>query len=1080
MTITRTTLTTLITLLIAGHSVLGQNFHPPITNYSPKDYGKLRTPENWDVTQDHRGLIYSGGGNGVLEFDGNAWRYIDVKNGAYVVSLDTDEDGIVFVGSQDEFGYLAATAESKGDITFVSLRDKVPEEFDTLGIGTVWETICTPEGVYFHTEEVILKYHNDQLTTLKPRTLFHRIFYVDGRLYTREKHRGLSVLEGNEFKPLPGTEPLAEIGVFGLIKRSKDFLLVTRENGLWSYNPQTAQVDSINLEERDELVHAAPLGAIALSSGDIAVNTIESGVLILTREGHIKHRIDKRTGIRVNDVKAIFEDREDNLWLALNNGLSKVNYNSPLSFYAEESKLEGSVQCVARFHDTLVVGTSSGLFFYDNDRSRFAQHFDLSGQVWDFFVTDSALLIGSGEGLYRVHSATAASPLEMLDRRNCNAIDHSDKSGHYILAGSDGFLILDEDFFEVEFTPIGISGITDIVRHPAPNGVDDEFWIGTNQQGIVRIRWADSTYQLEAFIGEDAGLIGGSWIRPFLFEGDVLYGMPAPNGLSRYVTRRELIEPLLEEGETIDDYPFVQGAFSPVDLRGEPILQAISHLADSETRAWACIDEQIMYFDKLNDFSRVNRPFWGINFGRVNRFMLESDDVLWIGTADGLIKFEENDQKEYEIPFHAVIRRVTTGKRKLIYAGGLGLDGDAMGPIELEYEDNTINFDFAAPYFEDNHKVLFSFKLEGHDDGWSDWSSKTEAPFTTLREGTYVFKVKAMNIYGQESSVASFTIEILPPWYRTTLAYVGYALLGLIVIFLAITISIRRLKRKNERLEEIVAERTVEIRNQNTQLQQQKDEIEHQQQEIMDSINYAKRIQEAILPVELEIKENFKDSFVLFMPKDIVSGDFYWFARVGTKRIVVCADCTGHGVPGAFMSMIGTDKLNHIVKARGITNPSEILAEMNKGIKASLKQNEETDSTRDGMDAAICTVDFVAETLEYAGANRSLWHVRDNELIETKPTKVAVAGFTSDDQVYELHQVKLQTGDRFYMSSDGYADQFGGTRGKKLKVKVMKELVMSHYQKDMETQRTIFKQQIIEWMGEYEQVDDICVIGLEI
>ena len=292
-----------------------------------------------------------------------------------------------------------------------------------------------------------------------------------------------------------------------------------------------------------------------------------------------------------------------------------------------------------------------------------------------------------------------------------------------------------------------------------------------------------------------------------------------------------------------------------------------------------------------------------------------------------------------------------------------------------------------------------------------------------------------------------------------------------------------RLKAKNAWLEGVVAERTKEIADKNVVLEHQKDEILHQKMEIEDSINYAKRIQTAILPLEKNIKLNLPESFVLFKPKDIVSGDFYWFAKQDDKLIFICADCTGHGVPGAFMSMIGSDKLNTAILERGTVMPDNILSELNVGIKRTLKQAGDKESTKDGMDAAVITIDLEKKKLYYAGANRPLWVLKKSaseDIEEVKATKVAVAGFTPDDQIFEMHEIDIEPGDLFYMSSDGYADQFGGDKGKKLKVKAMKEILLENKDLKMEDQKQALDDTIMNWMEGYEQIDDICVVGIKI
>ncbi len=280
------------------------------------------------------------------------------------------------------------------------------------------------------------------------------------------------------------------------------------------------------------------------------------------------------------------------------------------------------------------------------------------------------------------------------------------------------------------------------------------------------------------------------------------------------------------------------------------------------------------------------------------------------------------------------------------------------------------------------------------------------------------------------------------------------------------------LESQKENLEIQVAERTFEI-------VEQKKLIEEKNKDITDSINYAKRIQEAMLPESNLLEYLFSDSFILYKPKDIVSGDFYWFAEQDGKKIIAVADCTGHGVPGALMSMIGSNILNKLVVEKGITKPSEILNLLNDEIRIALKQKDNTSETRDGMDIVIICI--FGSVLEYAGAHRPLYLIKNEKLEEIKANKFSIGGVQQEEnRIFQNHIVTLQKGDKIYLSSDGFADQFGGSTGKKLMTKNFKELLLKIQNQKMQTQKQELHTTIEEWKGSREQVDDILVIGIGI
>jgi len=261
-------------------------------------------------------------------------------------------------------------------------------------------------------------------------------------------------------------------------------------------------------------------------------------------------------------------------------------------------------------------------------------------------------------------------------------------------------------------------------------------------------------------------------------------------------------------------------------------------------------------------------------------------------------------------------------------------------------------------------------------------------------------------------------------------------------------------------------------------LQNKKKIIEEKTENILDSIRYAKRIQDAALPQLEHIKTYIPNIFIFYKPKDIVSGDFYWFEHFIGRSFIAAADCTGHGIPGAFLSMIGHTLLNKFNDAPNIS-PAEILNEMRKEIIYGLQQ--ENSNTKDGMEMQICVIDHDAKTLQYAGAQNPLYYIRNNELIEIKADKMPIGiSLVSNDKPFTNHLINIQPNDCFYLFSDGYADQFGGPNDKKFTYKRLKELFLSIHQLNFDEQYQKVSQTFEEWKGKNEQTDDVLVIGFKV
>jgi tetratricopeptide (TPR) repeat protein len=273
----------------------------------------------------------------------------------------------------------------------------------------------------------------------------------------------------------------------------------------------------------------------------------------------------------------------------------------------------------------------------------------------------------------------------------------------------------------------------------------------------------------------------------------------------------------------------------------------------------------------------------------------------------------------------------------------------------------------------------------------------------------------------------------------------------------------------------------LKLEQQNQEISDQKTLIEQKNKDITDSILYAKRLQEAILPSDAVIKGGLPESFVLFRPKDIVSGDFYYFNQPDTDTVVLAAaDCTGHGVPGAFMSILGFNALEHAINVDHAREPSDILNRINAIISTTLNQNSNERNVKDGMDIALCSIDRKSNQIKFSGANNPLWLISNNELIEFKASKKPIGVYEGKDQSFACHTIQLKAGDSAYLFSDGFADQFGGPQGKKFKYRQMKELLQGINSLPMKDQQKALELAMDSWMGDLEQVDDILIIGFRL
>jgi serine phosphatase RsbU (regulator of sigma subunit)/Tfp pilus assembly protein PilF len=302
---------------------------------------------------------------------------------------------------------------------------------------------------------------------------------------------------------------------------------------------------------------------------------------------------------------------------------------------------------------------------------------------------------------------------------------------------------------------------------------------------------------------------------------------------------------------------------------------------------------------------------------------------------------------------------------------------------------------------------------------------------------------------------------------------ISYAAVGGIVLVLALGFVLFKRYQLKKRA-------NLQLTAHNKMIESQKAIIEQKNLDISDSINYAKRIQETLLPDLSSFHAAFPDSFIFFRPRDIVSGDFYWFASKDGKRLVAAVDCTGHGIPGAFMSMIGNAFLQEIVNGKGITKPADILSELRFLVINALKQKGQAGEQHDGMDISLCCFDENNKSVEWAGANNPLWILRNNECIEVEPDKRPIGFFRGQGMPFTNHRVELQKNDILFLFTDGYTDQFGGPKQKKMMKKNFKKILLAAANEPGEIQKKILAEKFDAWKGKLDQVDDVCVIGIRV
>ncbi len=440
-----------------------------------------------------------------------------------------------------------------------------------------------------------------------------------------------------------------------------------------------------------------------------------------------------------------------------------------------------------------------------------------------------------------------------------------------------------------------------------------------------------------------------------------------------------------------------------------------------------------------------------------NAVSIDHRGRLWFGTINGAMVYNPTMENNFITEPHTLFTRLRVNLQ----------DKPFIQHSKLSYTDNSLIFNFQGINLSNPEAVTYKIFLKGQDKDWHLHTGQAEVNYSALSPGKYTFMVKARNQNGQwNKNAIEYHFEIQPPFYQTWWFIMVCIFTGSFIIITYIKIREKKLIAEKRILEDKVRERTQEVTQKN-------EELAYKNKNITDSIRYAKRIQFAILPPVIP----FDNAFILFKPKDIVSGDFYWLLRLGNLEFFAAVDCTGHGVPGAFMSIIGHTMLNKIVKEYNIYQPAAILNQLNNELNNTLNKKDESGIIMDGMDIALACYHTDTSVVEFAGAFNSAYLVRQGVLSEIPANRFPVGRSNIQDKVFVNQEFKINKGDCLYLYSDGYADQFGGPLGKKFKTKVMMKLLEQLYPVDIDLQKEQLEEAFETWRGDIEQVDDVLVIG---
>jgi len=779
----------------------GMDGYKYFKTYRANDYNN--SPQNRAIVQDNRGIIYIANQGGLLEFDGISWHSYDIPNQS-VYSLAVDDNGTLFIGGINEFGYMAP--DSAGTLQYNSLIGHLQDKQKKFG--NIWATYATKEGIYFQASKYLFCWLKGKLNVWESgSSSFHTSFYCNGDIFIRRNNIGLVQVKSNSLKIVPGGEKFAELIIFMMVPfNDKKLLIGTREKGLFLF-------DGVNLESfpteadaylnQKELYHGI---ALKFSPGQFALATRSGGVVIIDTAGRIKAIFNTANILPDIGVKYLFEDFNGNLWLALNRGICKIEYNSPFFTFDERSGLPGMVLSIKKHSDALYVGTYNGLFSLAPD-GKFLNIQDIESPTWSLLSTGKILLTATTHGLLQVGEKTK----EKISDDSTYVLVRSQKEPRRVWAGTGNGLIslfLENERWRLEYK---FTEIKDEIR----TIVEDEkgnLWLGLRPKELIKVDFPTPSTITNPVIqpfGKEQGLPDQE-IRVFWAADHIMFA--TETGLFRFDEQKRKFIP--------------DPTLGPDYTNGTNNVFCLAE--DKEKNIWfhSMLRNIEAILGPANTFTLNKKPFLRLPREQTNAIFPDPDNnTIWFATNEGLIRYDKTIKKNYDLNFTAIIRKVTVNG-KVVFGG----DKSRQPQSTFPYNDRNLRFQFAAPFFEGESETRFRTFLEGYEKQWSEWTPEPQKEYTNLNSGSYTFRVQAKNVYENLSSEAVFKFKVLPPFYKTWWAFLVYAILSFFMVFLLIKWRSGKLEREKLILERIVKERTQEIKDKNRQLEDQSIKLQEMDQ----------------------------------------------------------------------------------------------------------------------------------------------------------------------------------------------------------------------------------------------------------
>lgn len=1016
----------------------------------------------YSIIQDVHGYLWVGTGNGLSRYNGFTFETYstgDSLANGFITSSISDDEGLWFGHSNGGLSYF--DGKKYRVVSIHPLNQSPVTHFAKSPDGNIWASTYSHGLLKLSKDTGAVKHY-----LFKDQTIIISFEFLGDLELLVGTNTGLILCRLGESGEIDIIRRISEIPESKItciqkIQSKSQFYIATENDGIFEISSENNlfKVLKIIADPGSDLTGIQYL--YKDSQLNLWLGSFGKGLIKMTysTSGDLKktYYFSKANGFPTDNVKTVYEDHEGNIWSG--------NYGQGL---------------------TLITPKTFSIYSFDNPL--------YGNNIFSFCVDQKFKWIGTENGLVKMDLNTNKvirfySQGSGLPKDKVTTIYSADGKELWIGTSENGVFRMETADDRILKYPIENGALENSIT--IITGKGEEVWIGT-RKGLWNVN--KGTKRKKSYSISQGGL-PHNYINSLYIDRNGRLWVSTPGSTLAYIQDEKVFKlPINSRSGNLTLGPVTEDRDSRlwVGSIGNGIFMiqsdSIANLTVKEgllsnfCYSVICDDNKNIWVGHKGGLSRIRTTDFSVKpiqhiegiteslLFNTNAITKDQTGKIWFGSDKGIVSYDPSMEYPHTQPPVLGITSIKINND----------EKDISDKLILSPGNYKIRIDFLGISLKEPQLVNYQYKLEGFDQ-WSEITKNTSITYNHLTAGNYTFILKASNGDGAVSlNPLTINIIIKTHVWKKWWFYPVNVLLFIILIFFYIKRREYRFLSEKRILEEKVRERTIEIQSQKNEIELQRDEIDEKNANITSSIKYASHIQNAVLPPIELLDKLLPDNFILSKPKDIVSGDFYWLAEKDNKTIFTVADCTGHGVSGAFMSLLGITFLNEIVNIEGITRSVDIVEKLREKVIHSLQQGRKDIPSSDGMDIALCVMDKQHKIIQYTGGMSNLVYIRDGKLEIVRADRTSVCVLYNYSEPFTMKEFEYKTGDVFYLFSDGYPDQFGGEHDRKYFVHRFYVELLDIHRLPMLKQKEILEKNLKEWIGDNVQTDDITVMGIRL